>query len=392
MEKEFLQLFLSTPVPDEPEAEDRAWSVVSAAYAEREPVRRPVRLSPALAFAAAAAAVVVAVVTPVGGWISERIEGQRPAQPALVRLPAAGRLLVVSEQGPWVVSQDGSKRRLGDYDDASWSPRGLYVVVAGGRRLAAVEPGDGAVRWSLSRPRPIRDPSWGGVGLDTRIAYRTGDELRVVAGDGAPDRLVARQVAAVAPAWKPGDARVLAYADLQGVVHVVDSDARRELWRVTAGAGIRKLLWSSRALLVVTRTGAFVSDGRRRLGEPIRVPKDHVLIDAAVRPDRGLAYTDYDPAANRTTVLRSECTGAAGPCLALRPYSVFRAAGRLAEVAWSPSGHWLLASWPDADQFLFFRLPGVRRPLAASGIRREFDPGGEGLGGFPRVAGWCCPP
>jgi hypothetical protein len=392
MEKELLQAFLRTPVPGEPDAQDRAWNVVSAAYAEREPLRRPVRLSPALAFAAAAAAVVAALVTPVGGWISERIEGQRPAQPALVHLPAGGRLLVVSEQGPWVVRQDGSKRRLGDYDDASWSPRGLYVVVAGGRRLAAVEPGDGAVRWSLSRPRAIHDPRWSGAGLDTRIAYRTGDELRVVAGDGAPDRLVAREVGAVAPAWKSGGAHVLAYADLGDVVHVIDADSGRELWRLTSGVGIRKLLWSGHALLIVTRTEALVYEARRRVGEPIQVPSGHVLIDAAVRPDRGLAYTDYDPEANRTTLLRSECTGVAGPCRTPGPDIVFRAAGRLEEVAWSPSGRWLLASWPEADQFLFFRLPGVRSLLATSGISREFDPGGEGLGGFPRLAGWCCPP
>jgi hypothetical protein len=392
MEKEFLQLFLSTPVPEEPEAEDRAWSMVSAAYAEREPVRRPVRLSPALAFAAAAAAVVVAVVTPVGGWISERIEGQRPAQPALVRLPAAGRLLVVSEQGPWVVSQDGSKRRLGDYDDASWSPRGLYVVVAGGRRLAAVEPGDGSVHWSLSRPRPIRDPRWAGVGLDTRIAYRTGDELRVVAGDGAPDRLVARQVAAVAPAWRPGDAHVLAYADGGGVVHVVDTDSGRELSRLAAGTGVRELLWSDRVLLVFTRTGMRQYLGRRDLGKPLGLPSGQVVLDAAVSPDGGLAYTDYDPDANTTTLLRSKCSGAAGSCLVAGPESVFRAPGRLEEVAWSPSGRWLLAAWPEADQLLFFRFPGARRPVAVSGITLEFDPGGEGLGGFPRVAGWCCPP
>ena len=48
----------------------------------------------------------------------------------------------------------GRKRRLGDYEEASWSPRGLFVVATSDRRVVALEP-DGDVRWTVTRPRPV---------------------------------------------------------------------------------------------------------------------------------------------------------------------------------------------------------------------------------------------
>src|SRR5437762_2067872 len=66
--------------------------------------------------------------------------GVQHAQPALFRLPAPGRLLVQSVEGPWVVQPDGSKRLLGPYLEAAWSPHGLFVAVTKPDELAAVEP------------------------------------------------------------------------------------------------------------------------------------------------------------------------------------------------------------------------------------------------------------
>jgi hypothetical protein len=66
--------------------------------------------------------------------------GREPSQPALVKLPAPGRLLVLSPAGAWVVDGDGSKRLLSGYEDASWSPRGLYVVATRGHQLVALDP------------------------------------------------------------------------------------------------------------------------------------------------------------------------------------------------------------------------------------------------------------
>ncbi len=84
---------LSTPVPDELEAQRRAWAVVRAAYAEREPVRRPRRLRLLIALAVLAALVAAALSPPgraVGDWIRDRVAGEEQTEPALFRLPAAG--------------------------------------------------------------------------------------------------------------------------------------------------------------------------------------------------------------------------------------------------------------------------------------------------------------
>ena len=148
---------LSTPVPDELEAQRRAWVVVRTAYAEREPApKRTHRLRLLVAVAAVAALVAAALSPPgrsVGGWIRDRVAGADEAEPALVSLPSAGRLLVVSEQGPWIVRLDGSKRLLGDYDDASFSPNGLFVVVTKGRRLDGDAPDAGGGRALGAEPR-----------------------------------------------------------------------------------------------------------------------------------------------------------------------------------------------------------------------------------------------
>jgi hypothetical protein len=393
MEKELSRFLLTRPAPGEPEAQERSWAVVRAAYAEREPQRRPVRrLGPALTFAAVAAALVGVAVSPVGSWINERIQGEEKVQPALFRLPAAGQLLVVSRRGPWIVQQDGSKRLLGGYENASFSPRGKFVVVTRGRRVTAVEP-DGDPRWEVTRPEMVAQARWSPSGF--RVAYRAGTTLRVVVGDGTDDRLLARDVAPVAPAWRlhPAAQNVLAYVDAKGIVRVVDVDTRRVLWRAEAGARVGQLLWSGGSLLVVTRSGGLLYGGRHRIVQTIELPKGHVLLDADFGPRReGLVYTDFDPKAQETAVVRDECAGATGPCRAIGPYAVFRGTGRLEDVAWSPNGRWLLVAWPDLDEFLFLRPPGVRKSVPVIGIRREFDPGGEGTGAFPRVAGWCCPP
>ena len=370
MNRELSSLLRTAPLPGELEAQRRTWSVVQAAYAEREPRRRQRRAPRAVLVFAALAAVVAVAVSPVGGWIHDRFQGEPAAEPALFRLPGGGRLLVVSERGPWVVRPDGSKRLLGGYENASFSPRGKFVVVTRGRRVTAVEP-DGDPRWSLTRPQMVAQARWAPSGF--RVAYRAGTTLRVVVGDGTDDHLLARGVATVAPAWRPGpvDENVLAFADTKGRVHVVDVDSRRELSRSKPGPPVRKLLWQP---------------GARR---PFVLRRGPVL-DAAYAPDGTLAFARFDAGRDETTVFSSDCPpGKACKRVARR---LFSGAGRLDRLTWSPDGRWLVVSWPDADQLLFLRLPGVRKVVAVSGIRREFDPGGEGAAPFPRVAGWSTAP
>jgi hypothetical protein len=390
-EAELRNRLLQDPVPGEQEAGRRAWEVVRSSYASRERVPWMERHSRLVLVLAAAAALGVAAVTPPGQAVVDRVRdevaGRTPSEPALVRLPARGRLLVVSDLGAWVVQQDGSKRLLGDYDDASWSPRGLFVVAAQDERLVTVESQSGDVRWSLSRTEPIRDPRWSGGGLDTRIAYRAGSSLHVVAGDGSPDALLATDVAPVAPAWK-ANSHVLAFASHRdGRVHVVDVDARRELWTTPRIAGIRRITFSPDGHLVVltAREIRLYGAGRRILFE--KVGRQHLLLDVAVAPGGGVVFADYDRIANATDLVRSSCF-TSGACLLIPNTQLFRGAGRIENLTISPNGRWLLAGWPDADQLLFFRLPRVGKVVAVNDVRREFEPGASTPREFPRPAGW----
>jgi hypothetical protein len=151
------------------------------------------------------------------------VVGVENADRALFSLPADGRLLVVSDAGAWVVEPDGSKRLLGPYRDASWSPFGRFVAAARANELAALTPG-GDLRWTLARP-DVRFPRWGGTRTDTRIAYFSRGRLRVVGGDGKGDRLLDADAALRPPSWLPGAAHRLAYLRRDGSVRIVDADS-----------------------------------------------------------------------------------------------------------------------------------------------------------------------
>jgi hypothetical protein len=211
-------------IPGEHEARERSWATVSAAFAEREP--QPRRRSWKLVTAIAVALLGLAgLLSPPGRAVLDEIRevvSVEKAQPALFSLPTSGRLLVTSDAGAWVVDPDGSKRLLGPYREASWSPFGRFVVAARKNELVALEP-DGDVRWSLARPG-VRFPRWSGTRTDTRIAYLSRGELRVVNGNGTEDRLIDADAAARAPVWRAGMRHVLVYARRDGSVRAVQVD------------------------------------------------------------------------------------------------------------------------------------------------------------------------
>src|SRR5262245_8831524 len=221
-------------IPGEHEARERTWDVVQAACAHRGPAppRRHARLRLAVVIAVVAA-VTAAALSPPGRAVLDEIReavGVENPQPALFLLPAEGRLLVASGSGVWVVQEDGSKRLLGSYREATWSPFGRYVGVARANELAALEP-DGDVRWTLARPG-VSFPRWSGTDIDTRIAYLVGRRPRVVAGDGTADEsLCSAASRRAAAAWRPGPGFVIALLAPSGAVRVVDLDGCRELWR-----------------------------------------------------------------------------------------------------------------------------------------------------------------
>jgi hypothetical protein len=249
-------------IPGEHEARERSWAVVSAAFAEHE--RQPRRRSWKPAAAIALALVVAAgLLSPPGRAVLDEIRevvGVEESAPALFSLPAPGRLLISADSGAWVVDEDGSKRLLGAYREASWSPFGAFVVAAKPNELVALEP-DGDVRWTLARPE-VRFPRWGGTRTDTRIAYLSQGVLRVVAGNGKNDRLLDRTAASRAAAWRPGPGHVLVYARRDGTVRAVDVDtgvmlsrsADRSLLEQDEPAALRQLLGDSADLETAVRS------------------------------------------------------------------------------------------------------------------------------------------
>jgi dipeptidyl aminopeptidase/acylaminoacyl peptidase len=392
-ERRLKQTLLATAPPDEIGAQRRAWRVVRTAYGEREPTPWPIRHRRPIAAAAIGVALLAAAASSPGRAVidevrdavgTEKVVGVPQARPALFSLPATGRVLVAAPTGAWVVSARGSRRRLGDYAEATWSPRGLFVGVSKRHQLAAVTP-KGEVRWTLSRPR-VHSPRWSPSGF--RVAYLSAGNLRLVAGDGTGDRRI--DVAQnVAPAWRPGTEHVLAYADRTGTVNVLATDQNRTLW--TSG-GIAsdpaQLEWSADAtrLLVARRLdrGRFtllVFDAEGRRLQSLEVPGQ--FVDAAFAP------RSHRLAVVRRLGPRSELLVVEADTLR-RQQVVFTGLGRFADVSWSPTGRWLLLGWASADQWLFIRSANVSKIKAVSSLAVQFDPGGTGHGHFPRIEGWCC--
>jgi hypothetical protein len=399
-------------VGDEGAAEDRAWRVVAAAgtAAVDRPARRR-RHRWRAAQVALVAALIAVVVSPAGAsvrhWVADRIEPGAPrAVPVLSSLPGDGSLLVDSARGPWVVHPDGSKRLLGDYAEASWSPHGLFAVVTRGHELAAVEP-DGTPRWTLTRPGHVALARWNGPD-GFRIAYLEGHALRVVNGDGTGDRFIAGGAAAAAPAWRSGPGHEVAYATERGAVVAFSADSRRRIFAtapsagpqlpasgsgsdagpradvsaVAPDAGVLSLQWTGAHLLVTRKT-------RVELLGPIghRVwtwtpPAGAQVRSATVAPggDR-VAVVTGDGHTSRVLLIAKA-----------RPSRIlFAGPGDFAAPRWSPEGRWLLLPWASADQWLFLEPgSGTGKLHAVAHLAKQFSPGDPTTARFPSVVGWCC--
>ena len=362
-------------IPDEHAARERAWRVVEVAFVAREPVERPAhRLRVAIALAVVVVAVAAALSPPGRAVIDEirEVVGVERAQPALFSLPAPGKLLVASDAGVWVVQQDGSKRLLGDYREASWSPFGRFVVAARANELAALEP-DGDVRWTLARPG-ARSPRWTGTEADTRITYVDRTGIRVVAGDGIGDRLLVPGVAGPV-AWRPGRGFVLAYATPR-LVWVVNAETGGVLWRSARPAGrVTNLEWSSdgERLVVLSPHHLRVYDERGRIAAQEDPAEGWPDVAATVRP-------------GSHAVAVARVHGSQSTAYLLEKRDVFYGTGEFRDLAWSPNGDWLLVAWPTADQWVFVRAEG-KRIRAVANLSEQFR-----SQSFPRVEGWCCAP
>jgi hypothetical protein len=259
---------------------------------------------------------------------------------------------------------------LGRYRDGAWSPHGLFVAATRPNELVALDP-EGHVRWALPRPA-VRFPSWTGDYRNTAIAYLTTSRLHVVAGDGTGDVDGGGLPAAarIPPVWRPGLPHVVTYANTRGGVYAYDVGAGSDFWvgpPVISGRFVepRELEWSD--------------DGQRLL----LVAHDKLVLfgprtakPLSIRVARGITAAAFRPRSHQIALIR-------GSDVLLGRRVVFRGTGAFGDLAWSPDGHWLLVTWPAADQWVFVRVAGRRRIVAVSGITRQ-------LGAGAHVAGWCC--
>jgi hypothetical protein len=245
--------------------------------------------------------------------------------------------------------------------------------------LAAVS-AQGRLQWRLVRP-DVSDPRWYAPS-GYRVAYLSGSELRVVAGNGSGDQLLAAAVARVAPAWRPDHPYQLAYVTAGGELVLRDSTSGATLWSTRPLVHIRQLEWSANGerLIALSSSAArvYAANGHLLVEE---APDGGPLIDGAISPDgRQVAIATGGPAGGVTVYSRS-----AGRTLAHRVL----AGVKLGQVAWSPNGRWLLISWPAADQWVFVRASGQPQIAAVSRISQQFStliPSTR----VPRLEGWCC--
>jgi dipeptidyl aminopeptidase/acylaminoacyl peptidase len=369
--------------------EDRAWEVVRRAYEERlatAPAHGRRRITLLLTAVAIVAVVVAASLSPPGRAVFERVRravGVEHASPALLSLPAPGKLLVVSSEhgGTWIVDTDGARRRIGAWQYASWSPHGRYVVVANDDMLAALDP-RGNVRWTLPRRR-VASPVWEGTNVDTRIAYLAASGLRVVAGDGTDDRLLDPYAVTEVPAWDPGRLHMLAF-ESGGSVVLEQVDTRHVVWRTPLRV-YGQLVWSEDGsrLAVVAPGRIVVLSGHGRVLRSIGSSSGE-LLGAAFQPHthRLAVVVRHELAAGRRSEVKTVDVDHPGAERLL-----FAGPGVFRDIAWSPNGRWLLVDWPTANQWVFLHGAQVK---AVANVRQQF-PRPDHLGPmFELSEGWCC--
>jgi hypothetical protein len=365
------------PLPGEGAARERARRTVLAAHAGAPRRTRPgaAAVVTAVVLALAGAGALTRPGQAVGEWVGRQLEAVRPpaaATPAPKRqrgldLPAPGRLLVASERGLWIVGDNGDRRLLGDWTTGSWSPHAKHIVVASGHTVAAIRP-DGALRWRHTLPARVHDPRWSPNGL--HVAYRAGDRMHLIWGNGINDATLHGRAAPAAPAWQPNAPRTLAWARADGTVIVQDAYTGLVLWRHRGGP-VRRLAWSA--------------DGRRLLIAGRRHGAVYRLAGGAPRPLRltpgeSLAAAEFSPVGGRLVVAVSSA-GLTRVRFSTSRAALAEATEPLRSLTWSPDGRWLVAGWQSGSAWLI-----------SAGITdvRDLDDVPRRLGARVRTLGWCC--
>ena len=366
------------PLPGEADAAARCWPVVEAALAERAPGRRRAVASPRRPSGSRSWPPCSPRASPsrcprrAPPWATGSATASPRTTPARAGLrgASAGRLRARDlAQRRVSIRPDGSTRRLGAFLSAGWSPHGLHVVGAEGRRLVAVDAA-GTVKWTLTSRRP-----WA-PGMEHRARLRGRVPRGPVAEGGGRQRRSDHEPGAP-PRRRAGDPRLAAAQRprphlrdrVRGAhdhrrpdrAHPVDRSgaaaARALAW---ARGGRRLVALGSRSVTVLDRSGRILRT----------IPLSGVAHAMALHPSGKRAAVVVG-----RRVLGLRLAGG-------EPRQLFQ--GGVDGIAWSADGSRLLLGWRDADQWLLLGPGG--RITALHGVSGELG----AAGGFPRVAQWCC--
>jgi hypothetical protein len=313
------QLLRETPVPDADGAATRTRAAVLRAFDARPPAQRRRRSALRLGLGIVAAALLAGAAAASSGHLPVASLVSRDAPSTHVRhlqpthelaLPFPAEVLVHDDAGIVVIRRNGTVRRLGPFADAAWSPNARFVVLTGGRHLVVADPVTGAHHWSITANAAVRDARWS---LEPtappccRIAYRSGGDLHVIAGDGTGDHVVAR-TAPVAPAWRPHSTqRELAFSAPDGSVHLVAADGGQGLApALRPGFTVRSLVWSAdgtRLVVVGAKRVAVYRAGARAPYTVYRAPAQIENVSAVLAGraasllvlQRGMGETSITP-------------------------------------------------------------------------------------------------
>src|SRR6266550_7048784 len=124
----------------------------------------------------------------------------------------------------WLATRGGLRIEGMPVSAAELSPRALYAVVGIGSSLVTLAPGNRRP-WVHQTDGRVVSAAWSPDGL--KIVYvvarrgADGYELRLIEGDGAPDRLLVGSVRSAKPSWR-ADSLAVAYVDARGRAGVFD--------------------------------------------------------------------------------------------------------------------------------------------------------------------------
>jgi hypothetical protein len=223
LEQQLRAAFGRLPKPSR-EASARARSAALAALGPsgRRSSRGLVLVLVAVAFAVGAGAAALAATGNLRVDIGARRQPARPVPTRLSVPPGSHGLAIVAGGKLWLATRSGLRIEGMPVSAAELSPRALYAVVGLGSSLVALAPGNRRP-WVHQTGGPVVSASWSPDGL--KIAYVVarpgGDELRLIEGDGSPDRPLARPVQAAKPSWR-SDSLAVAYVDARGRAAVYD--------------------------------------------------------------------------------------------------------------------------------------------------------------------------